>query len=340
MSQRLLDETQSQATPLEAPDKQVKYFSLQWPPTASGVKELVTALIDGQGFALPDIESLVRLIRRARTILDRRSNVVTLDPSEGPIAVIGDLHGQFPDFLRYMVAADEEDAVMLINGDIVDRDPFSLEILAVLLYRLVVDPRKVMINRGNHESGKCTARYGFQREVRARYGSDLVYEESLSLFQSIPIATIVHGTALVVHGGPWNPATVDLQTIQDLDRHVDCPTTGPMADMLWSDPMPTDGTQPSARAAGVMYGPDVSAGVCRQLGVKGIIRSHQVTPEGLSTVHEGLTTTVFSAPGRLPWNRGGVVMIRQTGDGVEAQPLLFKRTQGPDAARTVQCCVM
>jgi hypothetical protein len=47
---------------------------------------------------------------------------------------------------------------------------------------------------------------------------------------------------------------------------------------------------------GLGFGPDVTRKWCELNGVTGILRSHEVRQGGYAIEHEGLCTTVFSAP--------------------------------------------
>jgi len=71
----------------------------------------------------------------------------------GGVWVVGDLHGQLPDFYTVMNLIGEisKRNKVLFNGDIVDRGPHGPELL-ILIYTLkLIYPSCVFINRGNHE---------------------------------------------------------------------------------------------------------------------------------------------------------------------------------------------
>ncbi|CCM01500.1 uncharacterized protein FIBRA_03554 [Fibroporia radiculosa] len=91
------------------------------------------------------------------------------------------------------------------------------------------------------------------------------------------------------------------------------------------------GRGPSKRGVGIAFGPDVTKRWCQANGVTGIIRSHEVRQgEGYETLslsinrseldgyaieHDGLCTTVFSAPNYVDQagNKGAFIRIDATG---------------------------
>ena len=50
---------------------------------------------------------------------------------------------------------------MIFNGDFVDRGESSVEVLSSLLLLRHVDPRNVVLLRGNHEDELLSTAYGF-----------------------------------------------------------------------------------------------------------------------------------------------------------------------------------
>ena len=82
-----------------------------------------------------------------------------------------------------------------------------------------------------------------------------------------------------------------------------------MNEILWSDPFDGNGTLPSDRGAGVLYGQDVTEKFQKENNLKLLIRSHEVRDEGYSIEHGGKHITDFSAPNYCDsvGNKGAIV---------------------------------
>lgn len=134
----------------------------------------------------------------------------------GKINICGDIHGQLYDLIKIFTLQGPPSAknYYLFNGDIVDKGQHSIEcILLLLLYKLVY-PNWVFVNRGNHESSLVNLRHGFQQELLQKYPQDMfLFEFFGELFKWIPVAHLINGKILVIHGGL--PDEPDL-TIDDL----------------------------------------------------------------------------------------------------------------------------
>ena len=83
----------------------------------------------------------------------------------------------------------------LTAGDFVDRGSWGLEVLLLLGAWLLAMPQSVTLLRGNHEGATCTAAYGFQGELIAKYGPEAqsIYSAAEGLFQALPLAAHIAG---------------------------------------------------------------------------------------------------------------------------------------------------
>lgn len=147
------------------------------------------------------------------------------DHTLGDVIVFGDLHGQFHDFYHIVKkninqeSLDEENKenldsnntlsqhkffslqnTFVFNGDIADRGPMGSEIFITLLLLKVVSPNSVFILRGNHETEAMTTAYGFQQEVKKKYGNE-ISAKFLALFQTFPLGCAIEDRVFVTHGG-------------------------------------------------------------------------------------------------------------------------------------------
>ena len=70
----------------------------------------------------------------------------------------------------------------IFNGDFVDRGPFGVEVMLLLLSLLIAAPHSVYLNRGNHEDFPICAVYGFQQECCEKYDA-VTYGMFVEVFQ-------------------------------------------------------------------------------------------------------------------------------------------------------------
>lgn len=82
-------------------------------------------------------------------MLKKEPNLLKL---KDPVTVVGDIHGQFYDFVKMLdVGGDPENTKYLFLGDYVDRGSFSVEVV-LLVYSIKLNyPKTVFLLRGNHE---------------------------------------------------------------------------------------------------------------------------------------------------------------------------------------------
>ena len=102
-------------------------------------------------------------------------------------------------------------------------------------------PDAVYLLRGNHECRSVSGYFGFKEECVAKYGLT-IYNWFITFFECLPLAATIstdRGLYLCVHGG-ISPKINTLKDITDLDRFVEPPASGPLCDLLWSDPLKED----------------------------------------------------------------------------------------------------
>ncbi|KAG7257450.1 hypothetical protein CRUP_007754, partial [Coryphaenoides rupestris] len=144
------------------------------------------------------------------------------------ITICGDLHGQLEDLLLvfYKNGLPSSEKPYVFNGDFVDRGKSSVEILLILFAFLLVYPNGVHLNRGNHEDHMVNLRYGFTKEVLGKYRvhGKKILKLLQKVFSWLPLATVIDGKVLVVHGGISD--TTDLDVIARMERHKKSRTAG------------------------------------------------------------------------------------------------------------------
>ncbi|KAJ3829954.1 phosphoprotein phosphatase [Lentinula raphanica] len=289
----------------------------------------------------------------------KEESLVTVDIAEGVTCdVIGDVHGQFYDLLHLYSLTGKPDPkhYLLMNGDLVDRGSWSIEVILTAFAYKWLYPNYMYVNRGNHEAKDMNSTYGFEGEAKHKHG-DQSYKLFAHVFTTLPLATLICPTQppkikkaqdilspqgrrrfFVVHGGLFSKDEVTLEDIRKIPRvgrqpgqqGLMCSYTFPTSriSLLWTDPQEAPGRGPSKRGVGIAFGPDVTKRWCTLNGVSGILRSHEVRQNGYQIEHDGLCTTVFSAPNYVDQagNKGAYVRIDSCG---EQQYFQFEATPHP-----------
>jgi len=236
---------------------------------------------------------LKKLLDKAKEIFEKEPNIV---PVHAPVTICGDLHGQYHDLLElFSIGGKCPDTNYLFMGDYVDRGYHSIETITLLLFLKIRYPNRITLCRGNHESVEITQLYGFYDECFQKYGNANAWKMFTEMFNTMPISAIVENKILCLHGG-LSPDIATLDEIRKLDRKRDVPSSGPMCDLLWSDPEERTGWGVSPRGAGYLFGEDISVKFTEKNNLMMISRAHQVVMNGYQWNHENLVCTIFSAP--------------------------------------------
>jgi serine/threonine-protein phosphatase PP1 catalytic subunit len=216
---------------------------------------------------------------------------------DAPLCVIGDLHGQFLDLLKFLgMGGQPPKTSYLFLGDYVDRGDNSIETFAYLLALKVKYPRHIWMLRGNHETPDISRMYGFLDECR-RCASEELFDRFAEVFRWLPLIAIISDRIFCVHGG-LSQDLVDLKQIAATRRPLDIPDSGLLADLLWADP---DNDQPgyaeSERGTSYTFGPDVANAFLKEHDFDLICRAHQVVPNGFEFpfTPQHTVITLFSA---------------------------------------------
>uniref|UniRef100_A0AC34QMB3 Serine/threonine-protein phosphatase n=1 Tax=Panagrolaimus sp. JU765 TaxID=591449 RepID=A0AC34QMB3_9BILA len=267
-----------------------------------------------------DTSELLRLIKDAKDLLMAESSLLEV---KVPVIIIGDIHGQYLDLHRIFKmtgkSADkpgQNSRRFLFLGDYVDRGPQSLECIVCLLVHKLAFPRYFNMLRGNHESMAINRVYGFYQELRDRFSeedSNVLWKAFNDLFSYLPLAALVHGRILCMHGG-ISPQLNSLDDIRRIKRPLEEPNSNHLAcDLLWSDPMIdlSGYTVNVIRGVSYYFGENAVVDVCNKLGIDLIVRAHQMMMNGYGFFCKRRLLTVFSAPRYYPEknNKGAVLKI-------------------------------
>ena len=266
--------------------------------------------------SIPDIgEDLIRLL--VSESVAKLKNQPTLIRVSAPATVIGDIHGNCSDLLKLFTKfPNDATSRYVFLGDYVDRGPYSVPVLALLLALFNKYPEKIILLRGNHEFMHINQVYGFMDEIMIVYGSPQMWNDFQELFAWMPLAAIIDNSIICVHGG-ISPFIKKADEIEAIKRPIYDYDNAPLiADLVWSDPDDRiAGFTESQRGSGVMFGAQVLKNFLMESNLKLLIRAHQCVADGYSIFSNAMGVTVFSSSEycRILHNKCGAVQVGQRG---------------------------
>ncbi|CAI4223253.1 unnamed protein product [Auanema sp. JU1783] len=271
------------------------------------------------------------ILQNLHKYLEQQPTLVEIDvPEDRKFTICGDIHGQFYDLCNIFEinGVPSETNPYLFNGDFVDRGSFSVETILTLFGYKLLYREHFYLSRGNHESDVMNKMYGFEGEVKQKYGMEMT-EFFTEIFCLLPLCHLINKKIFVCHGGLFKDDGVTLEDIKKTNRVRQPPDSGIMCDLLWSDPQDLPGRVSSKRGVGCQFGPDVTDAWCKLNGVEYVVRSHEVKPEGYEIHHNGKCITVFSAPNYCDQmgNKGAFITIQ--GGNLKPKFTCFDAVQHP-----------
>lgn len=269
----------------------------------------------GTRIPLPSFEAadIIKLCDEAFASFSCQPALIRLD---GPVIVVGDLHGQFFDLIRIFHCIDNFlECKFLFLGDYVDRGEFSTETMILLIALAIMFPKNFILLRGNHEFKSVNVVYGFKTEIMGLYGNLEVWEAFNHAFTSFPIAALINRDILCVHAGiSQNLASINeidrvIKPIQEFDQYIF------LNDVMWSDPTGSPGEyELSNRGIIFNYGQTVFEEFLELNKLKMLIRGHQFQQNGVGYLYKNKCCTVFSASNYCEnRNFAAIITIDSTG---------------------------
>jgi len=281
-------------------------------------------------------ESCHQILNDTLSMLKKEPNLLKL---KDPVTVVGDIHGQFYDFVKMLdVGGDPENTKYLFLGDYVDRGSFSVEVV-LLVYAIKLNyPKTIFLLRGNHEWRQMTAFFNFRIEVLTKYDEE-TYSLFMDTFDTLPIGCLVNNKFLAIHGG-ISPELKSLDDLNNIKRAKEPPRSGLFCDLLWSDPVEDDSgyceslfKNNEVRGWSYFFGSDAASKFLKKNKLLSIIRAHEAQLEGYK-MHKWnsksgfpVVITIFSAPNY--WdvynNKGAIIKFK----GAEINIQQFNYTPHP-----------
>ena len=263
----------------------------------------------------------IQIIRQCEGVLRREPNLLDM---KDPLVIVGDLHGQFYDFEKVLeLGGPPATTKYLFLGDFVDRGCFSAEVI-LLLYAIKLNyPETTYLLRGNHECRQMTTFFNFRKECLAKFDLE-IYEHFMNSFDSMPLACIVNGKFLALHGG-IGPEFRTLEDIRAIERFVEPPKSGTLCDVLWADPVDSeDGKSQErfrsneVRGCSYFFNSEAVVKFLKRNELLSVIRAHEAQLEGYRMHTWGSTSfpfviTIFSAPNYCDVynNKGAIIKFHQ-----------------------------
>ncbi|CAI5447468.1 unnamed protein product [Caenorhabditis angaria] len=240
---------------------------------------------------------VLQILKRSRNIMQPLPAMLEL---ETPITIFGDIHGQLADLLRYFdIIGYPPKHNLLFLGDYIDRGSHSLEVIMLLLCYKIKHPSRIHMLRGNHECFKMNRLYGFHEELRRKRNTYL-WKQFQDVFNEFALCASIGRKILCMHGG-ISEHVKSWQSFYDLrkpSRPKEC-DQGLALDLMWADPTQdkcTTFSMNTLRSISVMFGEPAVVDFMKMLGLRLIVRAHEVSQEGFNFMFDKRVVTVFSAP--------------------------------------------
>lgn len=213
------------------------------------------AYLESQEFAT----DLMSICDEVRGIFEEEKRCLYL---QSPVYVFGDIHGNLEDLHFFCdniwkLGMDLTAGNFLFLGDYVDRGLNCLECVAYLFSLKLLNPKKVFMLRGNHETRDVNSwvdhykERSFLYQCQHRFGEEIgevLWEECNQVFDRLPLACVIDHELFCIHGGlprlaPGFENEIDcinsvphVAGIMPPYRHETPISKQIAADCIWSDP--------------------------------------------------------------------------------------------------------
>ncbi|NVM18302.1 MAG: metallophosphoesterase [Candidatus Lokiarchaeota archaeon] len=265
-----------------------------------------------------EFHRISQVLHQAVEILKEETLLLELnvDNSESEIFVIGDIHGNLKSLQRYIEIIEQANPKFIIFlGDIVDRGPYQLECLILILALKIKQANKYFLLKGNHESLEINQYYGFYQDFIHRFQDQNKFTDVLALYKVLPYCVLVNKSVLCLHGGipEDNEIFEKLKDIKTMDlTSVAKSVAKSLMQIMWNDPKPKlNGFSDSFRGIDIKnFGEDVFIGFMKKNKLNYLIRSHELYPEGYKWFFNKRLLSIFSSANYRGANPASYAIIK------------------------------
>ncbi len=267
-----------------------------------------------------EFHTISQVLSKAVDILKEETLLLELTVKDinKEVFVIGDLHGNMKSLLKIIKTIEQANPKYVIFlGDIVDRGPYQLECLILILALKIKQPNKYFFLKGNHESLEINQSYGFYQDFIFKFKDQKKFKDVLALYKVLPICAVVNRTVLCLHGG----IPEDFEVLEKLKG---VKTQDPaslfknvaksLKQIMWNDPKSNlTGFSDSFRGIDIKnFGEDVFTDFMEKNKLNYLIRSHELYPEGYKWFFNKRLLTIFSSANYRGKNPASYAIIKNS----------------------------
>jgi len=248
-------------------------------------------------------EDISKILKEARDIFNEEKLLLEFKivDNKKEVYVIGDIHGNLHSLLNILeIIKKNKPKIIIFLGDIVDRGIRQLECLIIILALKILNPNKVFLLKGNHETLEMNQYYGFFQEFVQKFNDQKRFKDILEVYNVLPFCAIVNTKILCLHGG----IPEDLEILKKLKglkqkdiNSVFKSVAEGLYQIIWNDPKERlKGFAESFRGPGIkFFGEDVFNNFLKLNNLKYLIRAHECFPEGYRWFFNNRLLSIFSS---------------------------------------------
>jgi predicted phosphodiesterase len=279
------------------------------------LKEIIT-----NPYIISELEfsNISQILHQASDILKEETLLLELNVEDvdSEVFVIGDIHGNMKSLQRLIEIIERTNPKFVVFlGDIVDRGPYQLECLILILALKIKQQNKYFILKGNHESLDINQDYGFYQDFILRFKDHEKFKDILALYKVLPFCVTINKSILCLHGGI--PEDKDILTklkgikTKDL-ASITKSTAKSLMQIMWNDPKSNlKGFSDSFRGLDSKnFGEDVFTDFMKKNKLKFLIRSHELYIEGYKWFFNERLLSIFSSANYRGINSASYAVIK------------------------------